>query len=477
MHTPTTQPSTKGTPMRGSSRLLVSFGGIALALLGGCAPAVEQEAAGLDGIWRTDGYGHVAEIDGDRGQLWEVTAISCLLGYDATVEPAQSPEDVDLLTIEALPGMEMQIEVLPGASPNERWMQPRGTASRRRMVRIDALPPGCGEQRDDAPFVFDVFWQSFEEHYPFFEMKGVDWQAVRDRERPGVTAETTDDELWGILQGILESLEDAHTYLATPDMTRIYHGQRPDPNPLDEEGRARAFALIDEQYLETPAESRCNHQIAIGALPGGVRYFRLVSFNSYGDDFLGGLDCLEGVLDDLLAEPESITGLVVDVRINGGGADPYGLAIASRLATEEYVAYTKQTRNDPEDPTSWTEGQSSVVRPTAGAGYAGPVVELTGINSVSAAETFTLSLMGRTPKVTRIGQNTQGVFSDVLGRVLPNGWRFGLSNERFLAIDGTNYEGPGIPPDISTPVFTPEELDAGRDSAIEKALEVIGSGA
>ena len=390
---------------------------------------------------------------------------------------ATGPDAEAVLTFEPVPGEEIQIDLVAGASPDEMWMQPRGTASRRRMIRTDALPSPCGEEREVDPlFVFDVFWQTFEEHYPFFEMKGVDWRAVRDRERPRVSAETTDDDLWDILQGILEEREDAHTYLATADMKKFYHGQRADPNPLDKDGRARAFSVIDESYLEAPPESRCNDQMAIGRLPGGVRYFRLTSFNGYGDDFLDGLDCLEGVLDDLLAEPESIEGLVIDVRINGGGSDPYGLAIASRLATAEYLAYTKETRNDPEDPNSWTEGQHSIVRPTTGVGFTGPVVELTGINSVSAAETFTMALIGRTPKVTRIGQNTQGVFSDVLGRMLPNGWRFGLSNERFLAEDGTNFEGPGIPPDIETPVFTPEELEARRDSAIEKAMEILTSG-
>jgi len=43
-----------------------------------------------------------------------------------------------------------------------------------------------------------------------------------------------------------------------------------------------------------------------------------------------------------------------------------------------------------------------------------------------------MALMGRAPHVTQIGLNTQGVFSDVLGRRLPNGWRFGLPNEVYL---------------------------------------------
>jgi C-terminal processing protease CtpA/Prc len=92
---------------------------------------------------------------------------------------------------------------------------------------------------------------------------------------------------------------------------------------------------------------------------------------------------------------------------------------------------------------------------------------------VSAAETFTQALINREPAVTRVGQNTQGVFSDVLGRRLPNGWRFGLPNERFVT-NGKSYDGPDIPPTIAVPVFPPADLANGRDTAIEKALQILG---
>ena len=94
---------------------------------------------------------------------------------------------------------------------------------------------------------------------------------------------------------------------------------------------------------------------------------------------------------------------------------------------------------------------------------------------VSAAETFTMALMNRTSEVTRIGENTQGVFSVVLVHILPNGWWFGLQNERFLTIDGTTFDGPGIPPHIALPVFPQDELTAGQDKVLETALEMLGN--
>jgi C-terminal processing protease CtpA/Prc len=82
--------------------------------------------------------------------------------------------------------------------------------------------------------------------------------------------------------------------------------------------------------------------------------------------------------------------------------------------------------------------------------------------------------MGRTPRVLRIGENTQGVFSDVLGRDLPNGWSFGLPNEVFRTAQGTTYDGSGIPPDIAVPVFSDDDVAARRDPGMAKALEILG---
>ena len=115
-----------------------------------------------------------------------------------------------------------------------------------------------------------------------------------------------------------------------------------------------------------------------------------------------------------------------------------------------------------------------MVVPSPRPGFRGPVVQLIGRYTISAGETLTQALMGREPPIVRVGENTQGVFSDVLGRQLPNGWRFGLSNEMFLTRNGSIFEGPGIPPDVAVPVFRSEDLEVGRDPALEKAIELLG---
>lgn len=84
-----------------------------------------------------------------------------------------------------------------------------------------------------------------------------------------------------------------------------------------------------------------------------------------------------------------------------------------------------------------------------------------------------MAVLDRDPHVVRVGSNTQGVFSDVLGRKLPNGWTFGLPNEIYFTKDGKAFDGTGVPPDIEAPIFPMEDLTDGRDSALDKALELL----
>ena len=85
------------------------------------------------------------------------------------------------------------------------------------------------------------------------------------------------------------------------------------------------------------------------------------------------------------------------------------------------------------------------------------------------------ALIKRAPAVTRVGEATQGVFSDVLGRHLPNGWEFVLANERFVT-DGKSYDVTGIQPDVPVESFTPAARATGKDAAVEKALAILKGG-
>jgi hypothetical protein len=428
-------------------------------------------AQSLDGSWSSEGYGLHFEISGDTLKAFEVTAISCLPSFTAQRTTTETNGDVVFKVVDRPTTFVLR----SGKDGDRRLLHQNGAASDVVIRRQRDAPTACSKPAPDTPLTnFDVFTRTWAEQYGFFDIRKVNWSAVVAERRPKITDKTTPTELFQILKEMIEPFEDAHTSISANNINQGFSGSRRSANWVERADRPRAFEIVEQKYARVPLRSWCNGQVQYGRLEGGVAYLRIKSFSGYGPQpgFESGLTSLEEALDAIFADASSWPGLVIDVRINGGGEDPYGLAIASRLTGSEYVAYAKQARSDPENPRRWTDPQPSVVRPTNRPSFRGLVVELTGILSVSAAETFTQALLERTPHITRVGENTQGVFSDVLGRRLPNGWRFGLPNERFVT-KGKSYDGPGIAPDVVVPVFPKSDLDAGRDGALEKALQLL----
>ncbi len=436
--------------------------------------AATLDSAAVQGVWRTEGYGLVVSIAGKEFKAYEETGISCLPSLTASLRPGgkkgtaefgNSDEQIFVVSLEARDRVRIHSE---------------GAASDMFARRTAGLPAACGQPTEDTPLRnVDIFAQTFGAHYILFGQKKVDWPAVVSAARAKVTAKTTRAELFVILQGMIEPLHDAHTFLADPRTGTQYHGARPGTDSLLRGGRAnllknevpKAFAAT-AKYLKGPLHPWCNDQVWSGKIDEGTAYLRLLSFSGYAKSggFREELAALEMALDSVLVP--GLKRLIIDVRINMGGADPLGLAIASRLATVPYVAYSKEARSDPANREAWTPGQASRVTPTTKRSFKGAVAILTGGLTISAGETFTQAMMGRRPAVVRVGEPTQGVFSDVLGRQLPNGFRFGLPNEVFRAPDGKTFDGPGIPPTHPAPVFSAADRAAGKDSALEKALEL-----
>ena len=432
----------------------------------------------MDGVWRSQGYGNVFEIHGATSNAFEVTNSTCVAGGTAAVDTTPVPGRI--ATFRTPGGGEMFVRA--GGSADHKLLHSEGSASDERIDRIPRLPAVCDHPTENTPAGnFEVFAQTWAEHYISFDLKKTDWGKVVAANRSKVAPTTTPTELFDILETMIGPFGDTHAFLAAPAIDRVAQRRRPgtdrvvkgDFQAFRRSGMAALLDVTDRAYLKTPLRKFCNDQIQYGHIDEATGYLRILSFSNYAKGgFAAGLAALEAALDDIFSD-RALGALVIDVRINGGGADPYGLAIASRLATSEYLAYTKLARADPIDRNKWTPGDPSLVRPSARPGFRGPTVELIGPLTISAGETFTQALMGRIPPITRIGENTQGVFSDVLGRRLPNGWRFGLPNEVFRTPQGTTFDGPGIPPDAAVPVFADEDVAAGKDPGVARALEIL----
>jgi hypothetical protein len=420
-------------------------------------------------VWRSDGYGMVISVTGKRAKTFETTSISCMPGEPLKQLGQPAPDGTVQYGSKGV--AEQTLRPAPGGGAT---LQVLGTAADIDLLPLPGLPETCKRKTPDDPVTtFDVFWTTFAENYNSCTRKNINWAAVRDQYRPRVSAGTEPEELYTILEEMIRPLGDMHTSIAGDDGE--FEGSRPGTRDLS----SRAVTTAVDNHLRqnlgvTAIQTFAGGKIAYADLPGARGYLRINSFEEYREDdtYLANKVELDRALTAVFT-PERVAawqGLVIDVRNNPGGDDALALQVAGRLTDSPYLAYTKQARNDPADPNKYSRPRRVTVTPAEGPRYTGPVRVLTSELTVSAGETFVESLMARTPAPSRIGSSTQGVFSDTLDRKLPNGWTFGLGNEDYYAPDGRSYEGPGIPPTVTTPVFTESEFAQRRDSALDSSL-------
>ena len=437
-------------------------------------PFTLTAAQTLDGIWRSQGYGYVFQIQGPILKAFEVTTTTCVLGFTAKRVNRAVPEREETFRTK-----EKDVYfVRTGGTSDHKFLHQEDSVTDIRIDRVAKLPAVCGQPTTNTPLNnFQVFTRTWAENYISFDRRHTDWNKVVAEYRPQITSQTAPMQLYEIFEAMIKPLSDLHTYIGARELkrsTKVFW--RPGTNRIikDESfakrGRQAFFAITNQAYLQDSPRMFCNKQLQYGHINNTTGYLRILSFGGYAGH--NDLKALESALDVIFSD-RNLQALVIDMRLSFGGSDELGLAIARRLATSKYLAYTVQARADSVKSDEWTPGYPVVIQPSQRPGFWGPVVELIGPITMSAAETFTQALMGRTPHVTRIGENTQGVFCDVLDRHLPNGWTFGLPNAVYRTPEGTAFDVQGIPPDIAVPVFADADVAAKKDPDMAKALQVL----
>ena len=180
------------------------------------------------------------------------------------------------------------------------------------------------------------------------------------------------------------------------------------------------------------------------------------------------------IVDSIVRDLSDARAFIIDIRFNGGGKDDASLAFLHPFVDATDKAFTKKAKLE----NGYTKPQE-ITLATPEHSFDGPIFLLTSPQTASAAEIMTLASMS-SPRVTRIGSATEGIFSDMLDRVMPNGWTYSLSNEVYQDLNLNNYESKGIPPhhDLGYPRDSREMYESlaeemkNGDKAIEMALRL-----
>ena len=357
------------------------------------------------------------------------------------------------------------------------------------LVPVVALAPGCVQTRPGAicpgntrdHVTFDDMWHTLDRAYAVFaeRLPDADWATVGEAACPKLDAGVDDDTLYDVMLDTLRTLDDGHTGLRAPDLSRsrdAWAHPYPHYDTLYD-----LETTVETAYLEDDLAWANNDWFAWGTIPastdrghGRVGYLSLTMMDELSasgnerPDVAAAQDGMRQVLAELGHHPA----LIVDIRANEGGWDSVSLAIARFFDGPEALVWEKQLRDGPahDDFGPWKPTVIASPEPDA---YTGQVVVLTSGGTFSAAETFTLAMHTR-HHTTVLGEPTSGHLSDIHSRRLSNGWVVSFSGERYRAADGEVYEARGVPVDITTPL-DPHSVDRGQDRMLEAALDHIVS--
>ena len=314
---------------------------------------------------------------------------------------------------------------------------------------------------------FDALWNTFNERYAFFELRGVDWKAQYEKYRPKVTKNTTDEELYGLICEMLKPLKDGHVNLKAKSLGK--------KNPYNPEETPRFLKEFNNRKLEKQFEQLVSKTLRdnnFGELKNSTDLLLFSRNKSFGylliTEFEGvRAKKLDEALNKVLALMDGTKGLIIDIRLNPGGTDQCVYQIASRFADKKRVGHHRKTKTGAD---GFSELKTRYLNPH-GDTYLKPIILLTHDASFSGADVFAM-VMTELPQVTLVGEPTNGIFSNMLEKKLPNGWKYTLSFQVYYSADMTCYEGKGIPVDIPMKNMR-SDLEKGEDPLVVKALELL----
>lgn len=311
-------------------------------------------------------------------------------------------------------------------------------------------------QGEPGTILFDQVVQRFDEIYPSFSYKGVDWAALQTRFRPRFADPMGPEAFAHELVAMLSELRDMHAQVRLPNGQYL---------EVYSPGWERNFTSEPRnRYSWGGYRTLGSNVIWHTWMPGTVAYIRIDTLDTAT---FAGVD--EAAIESLFATYAGATGMIVDLRPNSGGNEDIATMFASRFTdTERIYGYVRYRSGPGHDDLG--EPLSKSLVPSVGARFLGPTAVLVGNRNMSSAEWFVL-MMDACPNVTLIGAQTRGSSGNPEWITLANGVSVGIPRWLALRPDMTPLEDNGVAPDIEIPASS--SFDGAHDYVVERALAVL----
>ena len=289
-------------------------------------------------------------------------------------------------------------------------------------------------------------------HYSYCSLKDVNWQALFEEYNEQLLNANNAEEFAETASTILAHAKDKHIWLMVGEQHVSCYVNPVTPNAN--------FQLL---LKLVPNFKKHNANICTGKFPDGIGYIYIDSWNrQQKEDF----DQLYIALNEFSDAP----GLMIDIRGNGGGAEPFAQEFAGCFIDEPKL-YAKHVTINPAEPNGFTEPRERTLQPNKlRPQYRGKIAVLTGPVVMSSCEAFVL-MMKQVPGCKIIGESTQGSSGNPKPHDLGNGVTVYLPSWKAMLPDGTCFEDKGIQPDILIEV-RPEQITT-KDPVIEAALKEL----
>lgn len=296
---------------------------------------------------------------------------------------------------------------------------------------------------------FDLLWETFDREYAMFMLRPeVDWNKLRDEYRPKAINTKTVHEFASVCAEMLSHLRDLHVWMKIgSEQIAVFNRPR--------EGNANPSA-----YTSIIGElERFGKSMEWGKTKDMIGFIAILNWND---------ERIPDKFDEILEEMHDTRGLIVDVRLNGGGSEPLAAKVAGRFLEKTAVYAYSQYRNGP-NHSDLTEKKKRDVSPRGPWCYNRHVIVLIGQNCMSSNESF-ISMMAESPEVTTMGDRTCGASGNPRIVWLPAGITVSVPRWIYYLANGTPLDEHGVQPDV---VFKPEPgaFEGKRDDLLTAAIE------